>query len=547
MVTDPRTPCLVGVAQRTWRRGGDPAPEPLGMAAEVVRAAVTDAGSHGGTGGAGPGRLLGAVQSLRVVHCMSWPYDDLPGRLAAELGIEPAEARLSGIGGTVPLELVDDLAARMLAGDLDVAVLCGAEALDTRRRALMAGEEPRWSHRATEEPPFPFPWPFHPAEVAHEVFQAWLTFAVRDVARRAALGIAPERYRDELGAMLAPLSETAAANPHAWFPVARTAAEITRPSASNRMVGYPYTKYMVAVMDVDMAAAVVVATHEAAERLGVPSERRVYLRGSGSASDPRYLAEHPDLARSPGLRRALGDALAGAGRGPGEVAHLDLYSCFGSSLHFATDALGLDPLTDGRRLSVTGGLPYAGGPASNYVTHALASMAEVLRDDPGSLGLVTGVGMHMTKHAAAALSTTPPSGLFRPAGPMPEPAAAAGGSRAELGGRPGGPGPGAVPIVDAYSGPARVAGYSVVHGRDGAPEWGLLVVDVLASGSESGRHGGESPGDGDGAGPRCYARVESADDLGALEAGEWVGRTVEVSGGDGGVNHARLTDRATGA
>ena len=73
-----------------------------------------------------------------------------------------------------------------------------------------------------------------------------------------------------------------------------------------------------------------------------------------------------------------------------EVDHLDLYSCFASSLgvrprrprHRAAD----------RGLTVTGGLPYHGGPGSNYITHALAAMAEALRADPGSLGLVTGVG-----------------------------------------------------------------------------------------------------------------------------------------------------------
>lgn len=467
------------------------------MATEVVRSAAADAGTPGGGG-----RVLAAVDSLRVVHCMSWPYDDLPARLADGLGIAPRHRLLSGIGGTVPQQLVDDAAAAMLAGDLDVAVVCGAEALDTRRRVFMAGEELAWSHRAAEEPPFPFEAPFHPAEVAHDVFQAWLTFAVRDVARRAALGADPDRYRRELGEMLAPLTGVAAANPHAWFPTARSAAEIAEPTARNRMVGYPYTKYMVAVMDVDMAAAVVLATHAAAERLGVPRDRRVYLRGWAYATDPVYLAEHPDLARSPAMAWAIGEALDRAGTGPERVAHLDLYSCFGSSLHFAADALRLDPLADGRPLSVTGGLPYAGGPASNYVTHALAAMAGVLRGDPGALGLVTGVGMHMTKHVAALYSTEP--GPLSPPGEAPEPAA--------------------VPIVGSYSGPARIASYSVVHGRDGAAEWGLVVADVDSGATER---------------ARCYARVDDPDVLRGLEAGEWVGRSVEVRADGQGVNRAR--------
>ena len=67
------------------------------------------------------------------------------------------------------------------------------------------------------------------------------------------------------------------------------------PAPDNRMVGYPYTKYMVSVMDVDMAGALVVATHERADALGVPADRRVYLRGWCYARDPVLVAEHPDL------------------------------------------------------------------------------------------------------------------------------------------------------------------------------------------------------------------------------------------------------------
>ena len=65
------------------------------------------------------------------------------------------------------------------------------------------------------------------------------------------------------------------------------------------------------------------------------------------------------------------------------MAHLDLYSCFASSLAFARDALGI---ADGRGLTVTGGLPYHGGPGSNYGTHSLAAMVETLRVRPRLAG-----------------------------------------------------------------------------------------------------------------------------------------------------------------
>ena len=72
-----------------------------------------------------------------------------------------------------------------------------------------------------------------------------------------------------------------------------------------------------------------------------------------------------------------------------DVAHLDLYSCFASSVCFALDALGISE-DDGRGVTQTGGLPYHGGPGSNYMTHALAAMVETLRGDPGSFGVTSG-------------------------------------------------------------------------------------------------------------------------------------------------------------
>ena len=143
------------------------------------------------------------------------------------------------------------------------------------------------------------------------------------------------------------------------------------------MVGYPYTKRMVAVMDVDMAASVVVSSWAAADRLGVPEERRVPLRGWALGLDATYVAEHDDLSRSPAMAAASAEALRVAGVGIDDIAAFDLYSCFASSVDFALDALGL-PHDDSRPFTVTGGLPYFGGPASNYMTHAISTMVERL-------------------------------------------------------------------------------------------------------------------------------------------------------------------------
>ena len=366
---DGRAPCIIGVATHTWHRedvGEAGAPEPLEMWGDVVLAAAADSGV--GTA------ALDRLDSLQIVYCQTWQYDDPCARLSDRLGISPRDSFYSGIGGTTPQVLVDEVATRMLAGELDLALVTGAEALATQRVFKQRGERAKYSFKPEEKRPFPWEAPFHPAEVAHDVFQAWLTFAIFDNARRAHLGRGLDEYRHELGQMLAPFTEIAAANPEAWFRITRSADEIITAEPSNRMVGYPYTKYMVSVMDVDMAAAVMLATHDTADALGVPPDQRVYLRGWCYATDPVYVAEHPDLWRSPAMRAASTEALRVAGVGIDDIAHLDLYSCFASSVNLARDALGLGD-DDTRALTVTGGLPYHGGAGSDYLSHSIATMA----------------------------------------------------------------------------------------------------------------------------------------------------------------------------
>ncbi|HET9728374.1 MAG TPA: acetyl-CoA synthetase [Acidimicrobiia bacterium] len=498
VMIDPRTPCIIGVAAHTWHPadvGAAGAPEPLDMWEQMARAAAADAGNAA---------LVEHLDSLQIVYCQTWQYDDAVARLADRLHADPKHRYYSGIGGTTTQQLVNATAQRMLTGELDLALITSAEALATQRAYKKRGERYSYSFKPADKRAFPWESPPDPVEIAHEVFQAWLTFAVFDNARRARVGRALDDYRADIGRMLAPMTDIAAHNEHAWFPTARSAAEIITASPDNRMVGYPYTKYAVAVMDVDMAGALVLATHARAEALGVPSDRRVYLRGYAYATDPVLVAAHPDLSRSPAMEAASAAALATAGIDIDEVEHLDLYSCFASSLHFACDALGISPF-DARGLTVTGGLPYHGGPASGYLTHSIAAMVERLRSEAGAYGLVSGVGMHMTKHVFGVYCSEP--GTLAPPPAMPEPDTTA--------------------VHPSHAGAATVAAYSVIHGRDGAPESALLVCDLPN-------------------GARTYARLRDRDSCEAAETIELVRTTVtltpiEVDGpmGPGIVNEAK--------
>jgi acetyl-CoA C-acetyltransferase len=152
---------------------------------------------------------------------------------------------------------------------------------------------------------------------------------------------------------------------------------------------------------------VIVTSVEKAGALGIPRDRWVFPLAGAEAHDHYAVSHRLDLHSSPAIRLTGRKVLELAGRDIDDVAHVDLYSCFPSAVQIAAAELGLGIERD---LTVTGGLSFAGGPWNNYVTHSIATMLDVLRDDPGSLGLVTANGGYLTKHSQVLYSTEPPAG-----------------------------------------------------------------------------------------------------------------------------------------
>ncbi|MEQ8840328.1 MAG: hypothetical protein RIB98_05070 [Acidimicrobiales bacterium] len=450
---------------------------------------------------------LALLDDLGVVHCQSWAYDDLPGRLADRLGATDAARHESILAGTSPQRLIDAAAARMLDGEIEVALVVGGEALHTRRAFAQDGETPPWSHPHPSPPVLPIDldeWHL-PTELAHGVLPAWLTFALLEQARWASRGATPDD-RDRLVALMSRLNETAIRNPDAWFRTPRTVHALATATPGNRMVALPYTKHMTAFPDVDMAAANLLVTRSVADRWRVPEDRRVYLRGWGFARDSIHIGARADLGASPAMRSATAEALSMAGLETAEVDAFDLYSCFGSAVQFARDALGIGP-EDPRPLTLTGGLPYHGGPSSNYMSHSISHAVEHLRANPGQVGLVTGVGMHMTKHVAAIYSTT--------AGELPDPAQPVRSQQWDA--------PPLVPdvaIVERADGPANVLAATVVHSGDGSAGHVVAICELDD-------------------GTRCYARSDDADAIEVVTTAAWVAAKAQVVPAGDGTNEIR--------
>jgi acetyl-CoA C-acetyltransferase len=454
---DPRTPVVVGAGQLSHRHepGGE-ARDPVSLAAEAAGAA----GEDSGTGGA----LLRRADSVRCVATTCWHYRDQAALLAGALGAAPRETVVtSQFGGDGPQLLIADTAASIAAGDVDVAVLAGAESIATLLDVQRRGERPPWPEQdeavaptrviGTDRPPV------NDAESAAGLLAPIYVYALLESAERARAGTG----MDVVGELWSGFSAVAAANPHAWIRQEYSADDLVTPSAANRVVSTPYLKLLTANIQVDQAAALVMCSAEAAERAGVPRDRWVFPWAGAHAQEEWFVSARPELAASPAIR-AIGRAvLEHAGVDIGDVAHVDLYSCFPVAVQVAARELGLALDDPARPLTVTGGLTFAGGPGNAYALHATAALVDRLRAEPEAVGLSTAVGWYLTKHAIGLFSATPPARPFRSLEPEVE--------------RP----PARRP-ADGYRGPVTVEACTVPHGRDGSAE--PAIVAALTPGGE---------------------------------------------------------------
>lgn len=492
---DPRTPVVIGVAQRTVRRDERPAPEPLVGWTETCHAALIDAGLAPAD--------AADLDAVVLADCMTWRYDDPLARLVERLGANPRYTGRGKPSGTSGQTMLDEAAAAIREGKADFALICGGEALATLRDYRKAGHMPPWSHVHPEGPDYAFDLDEvqHPGEVAiglTEGVGAVYGFAMRDIARRAHLGIAPDVYRAQLGETLSGMTQVAADNPDAWFPQARAPEFLYEPRPDNRMIAYPYAKHMVAIIDVDISAALIVVSEEWANAHAVPAALRVYPWTSCYAEDPVFIGVRDKLWKSDAMEAASAACLSAAALTIDDIQYVDLYSCFASAVNFGRDALGIAD-RGGDRITVTGGLPYAGGPASSYMLTSIAAMVRRLRAEPGAKGLVSGLGMMMSNHIYAIYSMIPPpAGLVHPDQRSVQAGVDAIAQR---------------PIDDDYIGPASIVTYTVMHDRDGRASHGAAICDLP-----------------DGA--RAYVRIRDPYLLDLAEHEELVGRAIEIGPGD---------------
>ncbi len=401
------TPVIIGAGQYVERldQPDPPLNPPLQLAAEACRAALEDAGvAAEGVDAIGVIRLFS--DSPGVWQSPFGGSNNAPESVARRLGATPARRVYSATGGTEPLQMMFDLMRSIAKGESRLALLTGAEAIASQRFAMRNSMEADWSEE--------YDTPFEDREsdlrfVSMEELGAGLNLPVRYYAtienlQAFRMGHDPAQHARYMGQLMAPFSAVAANNPYSQSPGAFTAEALVEEGPDNYPISLPYGKRLVARDAVNQAAALLLTSVGHARELGIDPSGWVYLE-SGAQGIDQVLSLREAPERSEAMARVLNTTMERAGASAEDVELIDIYSCFPCAVSAACEVLGL-PADGSRPLTVTGGLPYFGGPGNNYSLHALAETAVQLRGTP-SRALVTANGGMLSKHAAALLTSDP--------------------------------------------------------------------------------------------------------------------------------------------
>jgi acetyl-CoA C-acetyltransferase len=443
---------LIGVGAVT-QRDDDPARalEPTALMARALEHAADDAGSR---------RWLERADAIAVPRGF-WSYRD-PARLVAErVFASRARTQLAEIG-VLQTTLFERACRAIRTGEADVVLVTGGEAKHRALLAERAGASAALTEQAGVSPDEvwrPAADILSPVELAAQLGMPVRQYAVIENALRFAEGGSLARHRDEIAVLWSGMSRVAARNPDAWSRDEVAAGEIRDASASNRMLAFPYTKLHNSQWNVDQAAGLIFTSAALARAEGVPESQWIHPRAVVESNYMLPLVHRAELHRCAAFGIAGRQACALASLPIAEIAHLELYSCFPVAVRVQQRELGIP---NGRPVTVTGGMAFAGGPLNNFVLQAAVRLAQCLRREPGASGMLNAVSGMLTKQGVSLWSSRSGSSFV-----SLDVSAEAERATAR------------VAIAEGFSGTARVAGYTVLYAGD-RPSQTVVLCDTAA-------------------------------------------------------------------
>jgi acetyl-CoA C-acetyltransferase len=396
------TPILVGSGQVVQRE--PTADAPMQLAALASASAIADCGAE---------NIAPQIDTLCVTKLFSdmshlWPCkwgrsNNPPQSVASRIGANPQHRIYTQTGGNEPQSRVIEFAADIARGDRSLVLLTGAEALRNQRHAERSGNELDWNE-TFNEPMDDRGFGDHVAtsqELNNGLNNVIYYYSLVEEAQSQSLGRSVGAHRTAMAQLMESFSRVAANNPYAQFAGAQSAQDIL--SAPD--LTHLYTKRMIAQDGVNQAAALLMCSVAKARELGIQESQWVCIHGMAQGRELE-LSYRENIGQSPMAGMVASRTLDIAQLGVESIDMIDIYSCFPCAVTTVAEQLGL-PIDGSRDLTMTGGLPYFGGPGNNYGMHAVAEAVQYARRQRGDRTMVTSNGGVLSKHASGIYSTLP--------------------------------------------------------------------------------------------------------------------------------------------
>lgn len=326
-----------------------------------------------------------------------------PQSVAAAIGASPRDRIYSNIGGNEPQSRIIEFSADIAKGERSLVLLAGGEALRNMRTAQRAGEQLDWEETHSEElEDRGFGKIFvSDQEIANQLFAPMFYYTMFEQAQATRAGRNTAQQKAFMAAQMASMSSVAADNPYAQFPNAMSEEDILAAGPLNHL----YTRRMIAQDGVNLGAAVLLTSVGKARELGVNEDHWIFIHGQAEGVE-LVMTEREDLSRSLMAEAVLDRIFEQSQWAVDDVDLIEIYSCFPCAVTVVAEHLDL-PNDGSRPLTLTGGLPFFGGPGNNYAMHGIAEAVSQLQSGTGDRALVTCNGGMLSKHASGLYSRAP--------------------------------------------------------------------------------------------------------------------------------------------
>ena len=325
-----------------------------------------------------------------------WRYRD-PGKWIAEKNnFSNAKTSVNKIG-VLQQHLINNTCNKIIKGEIRAGLILGGESRAKMIAALKEGIEYKEMELSTNPDQYVKAKDdlYGEGEAEALGLMAVGYYAVMESAMRKSKNLTLKEHEDYLGSMYADFSEIASKNQYAASDKSISKDQIMLANSDNKPMAYPYNKYHCTSWNVSQASAILICEEGLADQLNISKQKRIYPMASSETNHMIALIQRPSLISSAGLKLASEKINEVVDKHSINLNLIDLYSCFPVAVQQFENVLNLNTKTS---RTITGAMPFAGGPLNNYMLHATVQALLKLRSESGH-SLITGVSGMMTKQS----------------------------------------------------------------------------------------------------------------------------------------------------